>query len=221
MLRRTAIVFDLDGTLVDSAPDLAAATDHVLARHGRPPVGLAGIRTMVGDGARAMLERGFDATGGRPDETEFKAALAEFMTWYGAHVADTTKPFPGVREALTELRALGCSLAVCTNKSERFSRDLLTRLGLLPLFGALVGGDTLPVKKPDGGHILGTLARLGQPARKAVMVGDSINDILAARNAAVPAVAVSFGYTQIPVHDLGAQIVIDRFADLIPALRRL
>lgn len=221
MIRRTAVVFDLDGTLVDSAPDLAAATDHALGRHGRAPVGLEGVRVMVGDGARALLQRGFEATGGMPDEATFQQAFDDFMAWYGVHLADTSRAFPGVRETLTELKARGCTLAVCTNKSEAFSRTLLSKLGLQPFFAAIVGGDTLPTRKPDAGHLLGTLQRIAQPARRAVIIGDSTNDVKAAKNAGVPAIAVSFGYTRIPARELGADIVIDRFAELIPALQRL
>ncbi len=222
---RPYIIFDLDGTLVDTAPDLAAVTDAILAQHGRPPVGIEAIRPMVGDGARRMLERGFEATGGLPGEAELQAAVAAYMVHYGEHIADSSLPFPGVVAALDALADQGCRLGVCTNKTERFAVKLLDALGLLGRFGAVVGGDTLPEKKPAAGHILGTLTRMGGnldlAASEAVMVGDSINDVLAARAARVPVIAVSFGYTAIAPADLGADRLIDHFRDLRHAIAAL
>ncbi len=218
---RTAIVFDLDGTLVDSAPDLAAATDHVLATHGRQPVGLEMVRHLVGDGARALLMRGFEATGSALDDVALDAAVVEFLAYYGPNIARRTRPFPGVVEGLGRLRARGFQLGVCTNKKEGLSRDLLAQLDLTRFFDAIVGGDSLPVRKPDRGHILGTLKAMGAAPGNAVMIGDSINDVLAAHAAKVPVVAVTFGYTRIPAAELGANILIDRFDELDAAIEHL
>ncbi|WP_370152768.1 phosphoglycolate phosphatase [Ferrovibrio sp.] len=216
-----AILFDLDGTLVDTAPDLAAATDYALQRAGRPAIGLQAVRQLVGDGARALVEKGLTVTGGIPSPEAFEAAMADFFDYYAVHLADTSRPFPGVATCLAALAEQGYVMAVCTNKSEGFSRTLLDRLGLTAFFAAIVGGDSLPVRKPDPGHIHGTLNRLGEPAAWAVMVGDSSNDINAAKAAGLPSIAVSFGYTQIPAAELGADRLIDRYADLPAALTAL
>lgn len=220
-----AVLFDLDGTLVDTAPDLAAATDHALQSQGRAPVGLDAVRGMVGDGAIALVRKGLEATGGDTDPALFEAAIAAFYRYYEANLSATSRPFPGVVDCLRALRDEGYALAVCTNKPERFSRKLLDDLDLTPYFGALVGGDTLPMRKPDPGHLHGTLARLPHLSGKlpdwAVMVGDSANDINAAKAAGLPSVAVSFGYTRIPAAELGADRLIHHFDDLRAALASL
>jgi phosphoglycolate phosphatase len=220
-LRRTAIVFDLDGTLVDSAPDLCDALNRMLARRGRPPVEPAAIRAMIGDGARALVRRGLEGGGGVGDEAAFEAAVAEFLAHYDAHLADRSRPFPGVIEALTQLSAAGCRLGVCTNKAERFSRKLLDALGLGQFFAAVVGGDSLPARKPDPAHLVGALAQMGARPAEAVMVGDSANDVAAARGAGVPVVVVSFGYTRTPAAALGGDRLIDHFDELAAALAAL
>lgn len=219
---RKAILFDLDGTLIDTAPDLAAATDYALHRAKRPAVGLEAIRQMVGDGARAMMERGFLSTGGMPPEADFEAAMADFFAYYEKHLADTSRPFPGVATCLAGLAEQGYALAVCTNKLERFSRDLLQQLGLAEFFAAIVGGDTLPTRKPDPGHIHGTLEKLGGGRFDwAAMVGDSANDVNAAKAAGLPCIAVGFGYSRIPAAELGADRLIAHFAELPDAVLAL
>ncbi|HEX6956485.1 MAG TPA: HAD family hydrolase [Ferrovibrio sp.] len=220
-----AILFDLDGTLVDTAPDLAAATDYALQSAGRPAIGLDAVRQMVGDGARALLERGFQVTGGMPSQDIFEAAVAALYVYYEDHLADTSRPFPGVVTSLANLAENGYALAVCTNKLERFSRELLQRLGLDGFFGAVVGGDTLSVRKPDPGHVRGTVEKLGEKLGKqigwAAMVGDSAYDVNAAQAAGLPCIAVSFGYTRIPARELGADRLIDHFAELPDAIAEL
>jgi phosphoglycolate phosphatase len=217
-MTRKAILFDLDGTLVDTAPDLAAATDYALGRAGRPAIGLDAVRHMVGDGARALLEKGFRASGSMPAPDQFEIAFKDFMHHYGRHLADTSRPFPGVVTCLAALAEQDYALAVCTNKPEALSRSLLDQLGLSNFFGAVVGGDSLTMRKPDPGHIHGTLERLGPAFDWAAMVGDSANDVNAAKAAGLPCVVVSFGYTQIAPRDLGGDRLIDHFADLPEAL---
>jgi phosphoglycolate phosphatase len=212
-MTRKAILFDLDGTLVDTAPDLAAATDHALMRAGRPAIGLESVRSMVGDGARALIEKG-----GMPEPDVFETAFKDFMIHYGRHIAATSRPFPGVATCLAALAEQDYALAVCTNKPESLSRSLLDQLGLSGFFGAVVGGDSLLVRKPDPGHIHGTLDRLGADFSWAAMVGDSANDVNAARAAGLPCVVVSFGYTQIAPGDLGGDRLIDHFSELPDAL---
>ncbi|WP_119417931.1 phosphoglycolate phosphatase [Desertibaculum subflavum] len=220
-LNRSAIVFDLDGTLVESAPDLHGALVHVLEQSGRPTVTLEDVRHMVGDGARAMLERGFAATGGPLGSAELDAAMQLFLRHYGANVARLSHTFEGVEEVLAGLQEAGAALGVCTNKPQALTEALLEELAIDQHFGAVVGGDALPVRKPDPAHLTATLERLGRSGAPAVMVGDSRNDVAAARGAGLPVVLVSFGYTTIPVRELGADIVIDHFADLPAALAEL
>jgi len=219
--RFEAVLFDLDGTLVETAPDLAAALNHTLRGAGLAELALAEIRPMIGDGARALLRRGLAAEDVEPTPERFEALFAALIAHYDAHIADMSRPFPGVVEALERLSAAGLKLGVCTNKPERLSCKLLAALGLARHFQAVVGGDSLAVRKPDGGHLAGTLARLGARPERAVMVGDAANDVKGARAAGLPVVLVSFGYTATPPAELGADVLIDRFAELPAALARL
>ena len=220
------VVFDLDGTLVDTAPDLAAALNHTLAHAGRPPVGIDDVRHMVGLGAAKLIERGMAATGGLPDAAGEAALLQVFLYHYGQNLSAGSRPFPNVVETLEALADAGTGLAVCTNKPEGMARRLLADLGLDRLLPIILGGDSLPVKKPDPEHLLTTVARLvahrnGSGAGgSAVMVGDSQTDLSAARNAGIPAILVTFGYTPVPAAELGADALIDDFAELPAALAR-
>ncbi len=184
------LLFDLDGTLVDSLPDLTLALNRVLAETGLPPASLDLSRRYVGDGARMMLERGFAAHG----QAVPADGLARFLAVYEANLTRETRPFPGVVAALARLAEAGWRLAVCTNKTERHSRMVLEALGLAPFFSAVAGGDTWPERKPDGRHLTRTLERMGAPFAGAVMVGDGANDLLAARSAGLPCVIVAWGY---------------------------
>jgi phosphoglycolate phosphatase len=176
---------------------------------------------MVGDGARAMVHKGFSATGGLPGDDVYEQAMADFFAYYTEHVADESVPFPGTVELLEGLSAQGFNLGVCTNKAQTFADELLSAINLAKYFSAVVGGDALAVKKPDGGHILGTLEKMGASTERAVMVGDSTNDVKSARNAGIPVVLVSFGYTQIPAADLGGDVLIDHFDELPEAIGRV
>ncbi len=216
--------FDLDGTLVDSSADLAAAVNDTLAVAGRPPLGVERIRTMVGGGAKHMLAQGLKATGGCPPE-EFSALYEHMLGFYGAHLSVHTRPFHGAVVALDQLDAMGVKTAVVTNKFERFALHLLGDLGLRDRFACVIGGDTLGpgLSKPHRAPIDEMVKRCGGDGgrSRAAFVGDSSYDILAARNAGIPAIAVSFGFLTGPVEDMGADAVIDLFDDLIPALERL
>jgi phosphoglycolate phosphatase len=214
------VVFDLDGTLVDTAPDLCASLNHVLDRFGRPPVPVDDVRHMVGLGAAKLIERGMEATGGMPDDATEGAMMKVFLEHYGRNLSVTSRPFPNVVEALEALDEAGVLMAVCTNKPEGLARRLLADLDMVRLFPVILGGDSLPVKKPDAGHLIGTLARMTGPEGSAVMVGDSQTDLSAARNAGLPAVLVTFGYTPVPAAELGADALIDDFAELAGVLGR-
>ncbi|MEM8685695.1 MAG: phosphoglycolate phosphatase [Pseudomonadota bacterium] len=221
MTKPPCIIFDLDGTLVDSAPDLTATGNELLRRRGRDEVSLADVRSMVGKGALVLMERMMAATGEPATREEVKAMLPEFLEHYGANIAAKTAPFPGVREALATLAERQALMAVCTNKFEQLSHSLLQQIDLDHHFSAVVGGDTLPIRKPDGGHVLGTIERAGGDRARTIMVGDSHNDIDAAKDAGVKSIAVSFGYTDIPPKELGADHVIDHFDELIGAIDAL
>ncbi len=184
------LLFDLDGTLVDSLPDLTQALNAVLAGAGLPPADLAMSRRYVGDGAKLMLERGFQAHGCAVPAD----GLEHFLAAYEANLTRETRPFPGVVATLARLAEAGWRLAVCTNKTERHSRMVLQALGLLPFFAAVAGGDSFAERKPDGRHLTRTLTQIGAPSEGAIMVGDGINDLLAARDAGIPCVIVAWGY---------------------------
>jgi len=215
---RNALVFDLDGTLVDSAPDLHRSLNAVLAEQGRTPVSLADIRSMVGDGAAKLVERGFADTGAPVEPAAMPGLVQRFLVHYSAGRHALTPAFPGVVETLRLLRERGYRLGVCTNKPYAPTMEILETLGLTGLFAAVTGGDSLPVRKPDPGHLLGTLDLLGATADRAVMIGDSANDVAVARAAGVPAIVVRYGYTRTPVEELGADAIITHFAELIPWL---
>jgi phosphoglycolate phosphatase len=215
---RNILIFDLDGTLVDSAPDLHRCLNAVLAEQRRAGVSLADIRAMVGDGAAKLVERGFAETGTVVDPAALPRLVQRFLQHYSAGRHALTHAFPGVVETLAALRERGCRLGVCTNKPYGPAMEILEMLGLTGYFGAVTGGDSLPVRKPDPGHLLGTLDLLGAAAEQAVMIGDSANDVAVARAAGVPAIVVRYGYTQTPVEELGADAIIERFDEIIPWL---
>jgi phosphoglycolate phosphatase len=213
--------FDLDGTLVDSNRDLAPALNHALTVIGRAPVAPESVRNFVGGGTRMMLTRALDHTGGALAEAEFELALGALLAHYEAHIADHTVPYPGCLEALDALADRGCKLAVITNKIEVFSRKLLDALGMSDRFALILGGDTLgPGRaKPAPDMIDTAILMLG--GGSFAMVGDSSYDVRAAKNAMVPVVALSFGYNDMPVLELGADAVIGHYDELVGALEGL
>ena len=212
------VVFDLDGTLADTAPDLAAALNHTLARFGRPPIEAEAVRTMIGHGARALLRKGLAATGEVSEEL-VERGFTTFLDFYGANICRGSRAYEGAAVCLESLREAGARLAVCTNKPENLTHLLLQALGWQNRFDSVVGGDTLAVRKPDPAPFREAVARAG--GGSALLVGDSITDADTARAAGVPFVAGSVGFSDRPAEALGADAVIDGFDALIPALARL
>ena len=215
------IVFDLDGTLVDTAPDLVATLNVIFAREDLPPVEYSAARNMVGGGARVMIERGLAAKGRNLPAADVDRMVRDFIAHYSDHIADHSRPFPEVEAALDALAALGYRFAICTNKLEWLSVRLLDTLGLSARFEVVCGADTFGIGKPNPDFLRRTIAQArGDPAT-AVMVGDSIMDIGTARAAGVPVIAVDFGYTETPVAELGPDCVISRYSDLPAAVSGL
>lgn len=208
------VVFDLDGTLVDTAADLVATLNIVIAREGISPVPFDVGRNMVGAGARRMIELAVQRAGCTPSQIELERMYEAFIAHYAAHIAEHSKPFPGVVAALDTLKARGCRLAVCTNKRAGLSRLLLEELALASRFVAICGPDTFGMSKPDPEILRRTIAAAGGSAHRAVLVGDSRIDAQTAKAAAVPMIAVDFGYTDIPAVEFGVQRVIGHFDQL-------
>ena len=206
-------VFDLDGTLVDSAPDLHAALDRLMALRGLPPFGRAEVVAMIGDGAKVLVERALAAR----QQPFDAAALDRFLADYTAHAAVETRLFPGIEAALDTIARDGWRMAVCTNKPVGAARDLLGALGLLDRFAAIGGGDSFPVRKPDPAHLLATIAQAGGIGAGAVMIGDHRNDVAAARGAGLPCVFVGWGYGPLAMAD-GAPVAASP-ADLAGEIR--
>jgi phosphoglycolate phosphatase len=212
------VAFDLDGTLADTAPDIAAALNRMLVALRRQALAEDTIRSLVGHGARSLVERALTATGGAP-EALIDRGLPLYLDFYAQDVCSGTLPYPGVERALDALAAADVSLAVCTNKVEGLTRQLLAALGWTERFVAVVGGDTLLTRKPDPAMLHEAIALAG--GGRAAYVGDSMTDADTARAAAVPFVAVSFGFSDVPAAAFGADAVIDHFDELVPALLRL
>jgi phosphoglycolate phosphatase len=215
------VVFDLDGTLVDTAPDLIGALNFVLAREGLPPVPLHSARNMIGAGARKLIERGLEVEGREASPTDLARLTDDFIAYYAEHIADASRPFEGLESALDDLAARGYRLAVCTNKLEWLSKRLLDQLNLSSRFAAICGADTFGVAKPDPAILRQTVARAGGEMSSTIMVGDAGPDIGVARRAGVPVIGVSFGYTDVPVSELKPDRVIDHMSELKGAIESL
>ncbi|TXN60998.1 phosphoglycolate phosphatase [Methylobacterium sp. WL6] len=214
-------VFDLDGTLAETAGDLVGTLNVLLVREGLPELALEEARDLIGAGAKALIRRGFEAAGRELTPERHEALFGDFLEHYGAHLCERSHLYPGVVEALDRLEAEGFRLAVCTNKVEGLAVDLLDQLGIGGRFAAICGRATFPYSKPDPRHITLTIARAGGDRERAVMVGDSRADIDAAKAAGIPVVAVTFGYTDTPVDQLGPDRVISHFSDLPGAVAEL
>jgi phosphoglycolate phosphatase len=214
MSKNPTIVFDLDGTLVDTAPDLISALNFVLDREGLPPVPLHSARNLIGGGARKLIERGLESEGRAMTVRDIDRMTAEFIDHYAENIAVASRPFEGLERALDDLRAGGCRLAVCTNKLEWLSKRLLDQLQLSSRFAAICGADTFGVSKPDPAILKQTVARAGGELSSTIMVGDAGTDIGVARRAGVPVIGVSFGYTEVPIAELKPDRLIHHMRDL-------
>jgi phosphoglycolate phosphatase len=212
------VVFDLDGTLIDTAPDLVASLNHTISAHGLTPVTYEDLTHLVGHGARAMIERAFRLRGNPLDEAELPAMMDRFVEHYLANMPGESQPYPGLTASLERLRDTGIMLAVCTNKMESLARPLIDGLKLGGYFAAITGGDTFPVRKPDPAHLTGTVELAGGDIRQTVMVGDSLNDLKVAVNAGVPSIGVPFGYSDVPIQTLDPTVLITHYDQLTPDL---
>ncbi|HEX2430196.1 MAG TPA: phosphoglycolate phosphatase [Aestuariivirgaceae bacterium] len=213
-----AAIFDLDGTLIDTAPDLTRATNHVLSSQGRRAISVAELRPFVGRGARRMIERGFAATGTPAPPDLVDSLYDAFIAYYTENIAVDSRPFPGTLELLDRLEEAGVKLGICTNKQERLSLRLMDGLGLTQRFGAIVGADTIGISKPDPAPYREAVARLGATGGGSVMIGDSETDILTARAAGVPVIAVTFGYTDRHVAEFNPDHAVDHMDHVWPAI---
>jgi phosphoglycolate phosphatase len=217
----TTLAFDLDGTLVDTAPDLIGALNLVLGERGLSSLPVEAARSLVGRGARFLIEHGFEQAGEPLEEGEIGGLVTRFIAVYHGRIASESLPFTGVLDALDELAAAGAKLVVCTNKRTDLSRSLLDALGMTARFGAVIGADLAPKPKPDPSHFLTAVEAVGGDPARAVMVGDSYNDVASAQAAGAPVIVVSFGYTEIPAADLGGDRLIHSFSELVEAAKAL
>jgi phosphoglycolate phosphatase len=221
VLDGAVIAFDLDGTLVDTAPDLIGTLNVLLKDEGLPPLAVDEARPFIGRGARWLIERGFDAAGQHLHPTRVQPLFDRFIAHYQDHIADQSRPFPGCEAALDTLKARGAKLVVCTNKLTGLSETLLASLGIADRFEAVVGADSAPAIKPDPRHLQAAVEAAGGDIARAILVGDAATDAGAARAAKVGLILVSFGYTEIPAADLNPDILIHSFDELPDACVRL
>src|SRR5712672_2104272 len=221
MISPRTVVFDLDGTLVDTAPDLINSLNYVLDREGLPPVPLHSARNMIGAGARRLIERGLELEGRSVGPEAITRLTSDFIDYYAAHIADASRPFDGLEAALDDLAARGYQFAVCTNKLEWLSKKLLDELGLSRRFAAICGADTFGVSKPDPVILQQTVARAGGQLARAIMVGDAGPDIGVARRAGIPVIGVEFGYTDVPIAELKPDRLIGHMRELPEAVSSL
>lgn len=220
-LADATIVFDLDGTLVDSAPDLVRALNETMALEGLPRMKLETVRNMVGQGARVLIERAAARAGVNFRDEKLDQMTEAFVDFYRADIARESRPFPGVEDTLAELAAMGAKLTVCTNKRTELSTQLLTALGLADCFAAIVGADAVTQRKPHPDHYRAAVTRGGGSVRRSVMIGDTVADIASARGAGAPVAVAAFGYSDVSAETLGADVVLNHFSEVTPVCRRL
>jgi len=212
------IAFDLDGTLVESAPDLVGTLNRMLVKEGLPEVPAEGARKLIGGGARALLVHGFEAVGADPALAQRQDLFEAFIADYVEHIADESVPFEGVHETLENLSARGAKLIVVTNKLSDLSQKLLDALDLTRHFAAIVGPDKVSAKKPCGAHLVEAVALVEGDAERVIMVGDASPDIGTARDAGLPVIGVTFGYTPVPMEELEPDVIVDAFEDIEEAV---
>lgn len=212
------IAFDLDGTLVDSAPDLIGTLNRMLVEEGLPPVPMESASSLIGSGARALLVHGFEAAGAPVERAKSDELFERFLVDYAAHIADGSQPFEGVVETLERLTERGAVLVVATNKRSDLSELLLGKLDLTRHFAAIVGSDRVSARKPSGTHLKEAVAIAGRDPERAIMVGDAAPDADAAKDAGMPCILTTFGFTPTPVEDLGGDVLIDAFEDVEEAI---
>lgn len=219
--QRNALIFDLDGTLIDSAPDIATAVNRLMAELGRPAFELPEIRRMVGDGAGTLVERILTSAGiaHRPEERD--DYLQRYLAFYEADPVRLTRPYPRVPETLAALGKAGFRCAVCTNKPQRSTDMVLEALNLTHYFGAVLGADAVRHRKPHPDHLEAALTAMGATPNQAVMIGDSINDVMPAHALGVPSIVMAYGYGRLPLEELGANLILDAFEALPEALRKI
>ena len=215
-----ALVFDLDGTLIDSAPDLHQAVLKLLAEEGRPAISLDELKTMVGDGAPILVKRVFAYVGNDAGD-KLPQLVARYLVHYEDAIAVHTRLYPGVRATLERLQAAGHKMAVCTNKAHKPSIGVLDALDLSKFFDVVIGGDATPAKKPDPRHVLTVLDRLSAEPAHSVMIGDGANDLIAARDAGVPVIHARYGYGMTRDHDVTPAAIVDEFAAIPDALKTI
>lgn len=219
--RSRDLIFDLDGTLIDSAPDIAQAMNRLLAELGRPPLEIATVRRMVGDGAPDLIRKALASGGAEVTPDEVPELLERYRGYYLAGATQLTRTYPGVPETLQALRKSGHRMAVCTNKIQRPTLAILDHFGLTKFFDGVVGGDVAPARKPDPRHLLAAIACTGGTASEAVLIGDGINDALAAKATGVPLIVLDSGYGEVPAAELGGVALLESFGEIPAALLRL
>lgn len=214
----TLVVFDLDGTMIDTAPDLIESLNHTIAARDLEPVSFEDLTHLVGQGAKVMIRRAFDLRGEPLQEAEVDPLFDRFIDHYKAHMPGKSQGFNGLQLCLERLENAGMRLAVCTNKSAQLAVPLLQKLGLADKLSTITGGDTFAFRKPDARHVLETIALAGGMPSRSIMIGDSVNDIQAAQNAGVASLGVTFGYSDVPIADLHPTGIITHFDELTPEL---
>lgn len=212
------VVFDLDGTLIDTAPDLVLATNHVLETAGYQPVSSAIIRPFISYGSRVMIEKGIQQQGREISPGQLDELFSRLIKFYGRNIAVESRPFPGLLDVLDTLRARGTTMAICTNKREDMARRLMEELEMTLYFSAITGRDTFPMCKPDPEHLFGAIRLAGGEPDSTVMVGDSSTDHATAKAAGIPIIGVTFGYTDVPVTELDCDATIEHYSDFLTAL---
>lgn len=215
------IIFDLDGTLIETAPDLHNCVNYLLQKDNLAPIELADMRLMIGQGAKKMIERGYAHHGISLEDDRMEELFQEFLAYYAKNISVLSKPYDGLLHQLDALKGSNHTLAVCTNKNESLARTLLSDLKMDHYFSAILGGNTLPIRKPDGLHITTTIERAGGIVSNAIMVGDSSTDIRAANNAGVPVIAVTFGYSAPDFDGFPPDATIDHYDELPHAILKL